>query len=295
VLSDEESNQEPWSTCPRFYPRNEDVDSENEEMLYRNFDESDIFNASASYYDEHGSLLTFEDAKKITHQSLRSLHLAVDAPVMINDNDDKDFGIVNGTPATVAGYISSDGTEVDYILLNVSPRSSTIPLPDLTIDHGNNILETYHNVWPLSRSNKGYRQFEYFTIEKDGVKSRASIHKKEFSLDLAYAMTIHKAEGKTCKNVIVDIHKPFQGTMTYVALSRCESLDGLRLKQLATMSDLNVSKHLKYRDELDNEFDRLRDLQARLIATFTPEIQAEDDDIAQRLMIEDAELERLYG
>jgi ATP-dependent exoDNAse (exonuclease V) alpha subunit len=54
----------------------------------------------------------------------------------------------------------------------------------------------------------------------------------QYPMRLAWAITIHKSQGKTFDNVIVDIGRgTFSPGQLYVALSRATSLEGLVLKR----------------------------------------------------------------
>jgi len=59
---------------------------------------------------------------------------------------------------------------------------------------------------------------------------------KQIPLRLAWAITIHKSQGLTFNKAIIDAEASFAHGQTYVALSRCTSLDGLVLKTPITSS-----------------------------------------------------------
>lgn len=63
----------------------------------------------------------------------------------------------------------------------------------------------------------------------------------QFPIKLAWAMTIHKSQGKTFDKVVIDIgYGAFSHGQTYVALSRCKTLEGIVLNKEIRPSDVIV-------------------------------------------------------
>jgi len=65
----------------------------------------------------------------------------------------------------------------------------------------------------------------------------------QFPLRLAWAVTIHKAQGKTLDAAVIDLgQRAFAPGQTYVAFSRLTSLDGLYLRRPLSPSDIIVDQ-----------------------------------------------------
>ena len=77
--------------------------------------------------------------------------------------------------------------------------------------------------------------WEIFNYKLEGreIKSEVMGTFTQYPLMLAWAVTIHKSQGKTFERVVIDIGRgTFAHGQMYVALSRCTSLDGIVLKQI---------------------------------------------------------------
>jgi ATP-dependent exoDNAse (exonuclease V) alpha subunit len=66
----------------------------------------------------------------------------------------------------------------------------------------------------------------------------------QYPLCLAWAITVHKSQGKTFDRAIVDLSGSFATGQAYVALSRCRSFDGLILKKPVQKGHIRVDPHV---------------------------------------------------
>ena len=69
---------------------------------------------------------------------------------------------------------------------------------------------------------------------------------KQYPIRLAYAITVHKSQGQTYDNVVIDYSgkKAFAAGQTYVALSRCRTLSGIYLTRPLTLQDIYADKEV---------------------------------------------------
>ena len=103
-----------------------------------------------------------------------------------------------------------------------------------------------------------WRNIRYtYNEEKKEIEEEVLGTFKQFPLRLAWAITVHKSQGLTFSRVVIDFTGGvFAGGQTYVALSRCTSLDGITLRKPINRADIFV------RPEITNFANRFNNQQA---------------------------------
>jgi len=81
--------------------------------------------------------------------------------------------------------------------------------------------------------------------EKSKIDTEVVGSFKQYPLRLAWAITIHKSQGKTFDRVIINLGRgAFEHGQTYVALSRCRTIEGVVLKQALRPRDIMVDERV---------------------------------------------------
>jgi len=181
-----------------LFPRNAEVDMINEANLKALKGPLKTFEAGISYADLKVAARTntkTEDFKRAVTGLDRDamykdkLLLAEEAQVMLITNLDIGSGLVNGSRGVVIGFDPKDGAPLVEFL-----NGSRLPISP--------------HKWEID----GY----------------PGVFRTQFPLRLAWACTIHKAQGATLDSALIDIGpNTFEYGQAYVALSRVRSLEGL--------------------------------------------------------------------
>ncbi len=94
-----------------------------------------------------------------------------------------------------------------------------------------------------------FEKWEQFEYEWDEINKKISSHKigeySQIPLRLGWAITIHKSQGLTFNSIKIDLTKGvFAPGQTYVALSRCKTLNKISLVKKLVNKDIIVEQRI---------------------------------------------------
>jgi len=134
----------------------------------------------------------------------QTLEFKVGARIMMMNNDSEGRW-VNGTMGKILGVEKEDARNAIIVRLEDGTEADVAP-----------------HKWEINR----------FFLESEAIKTEVIGSFIQYPVTLAWALTIHKSQGKTFQKVVLDIGRgAFMPGQVYVALSRCTSLGGLVLKK----------------------------------------------------------------
>ena len=172
---------------------NKTADSVNEEHL-KNL-KGPVYNSKAFIEGDFG---------KEYFPTNSTLQFKIGSQVMLLNNDQKRRW-VNGS----IGVIQSFNKDNECIRIQLYPNNKEVFV--------------YQHRWEIYRFS--------FSKKKQAIISELAGSFSQFPFRLAWAITIHKSQGKTFDHVIIDVGRGlFASGQAYVALSRCTSFKGIVLK-----------------------------------------------------------------
>ena len=149
--------------------------------------------------------------------------------VILLVNWDLDSRLANGSQGTIVGF-----EQHNQHLFPEVPRKWEYS------SHKNSLLRkfverTAVQEWPIVQFLNGPKRTIYprcMINDLGDDEPYSLLSRTQIPLTAAWAMTVHKAQGMTLSRVIVDLRDTFEPGQDYVALSRAETLDGLKVVAL---------------------------------------------------------------
>jgi ATP-dependent DNA helicase PIF1 len=218
-----------------LFPTRAEVDGANMKRM-RN-----LQGESRTYEARDGGTITeksFRDKLLANCMAPEVLVLKKGAQVMLIKNVDDT--LVNGSLGKVIGFMSEasfdnyERNEAEYYATQANPEESgpaelserKLKMQELMASTAL-IYPVVRFVLPDGTTRDLLAQRETWKVELPSGEVQAS--RSQLPIILAWALSIHKAQGQTLERVKVDLRKVFEKGQAYVALSRATSMAGLQV------------------------------------------------------------------
>ena len=194
--------------------------------------------------DTHTNIaeVKFSDNPNKTGNLLDVLKIKVGARVMLTTNVDVTDGLTNGAMGTVT----------TLVLKNFSNAVDTILVKFDGANVGKNAI-AHSKYKHLDKSAVPIKKVQA-TFAINGRTSSCQGSRIQFPLFLSWAVSIHKCQGLTLEEIVVDMSRDkgaYQKGQAYVAVSRVKTLEKLHIINY-TLTQIKVSA------DVENEMERLR-------------------------------------
>lgn len=185
-----------------LFTKNNDVNSINENQLGKLVGEDHVYQAKTTRQPTHMPLETLsiivDKLDKDAPYEIE-LHIKEKSQVMLLVNQDPEAGLVNGSRGIVTGFTAEGLPLVKFLNGPVFPVKVSMA------------------AWSSDSEREG-----------DGIT------REQIPLRLAYALTIHKAQGASLDSALIDVGpSTFEYGQAYVALSRVRSMESLFIFEIS--------------------------------------------------------------
>ena len=222
----------------KLYSHNANVDQENEEKLHSLPGACMVYKARDKYSSNQAKVLD-----RLTIQE--NIKLKIGAQVLLLKNINVECGLANGTRGVVIGFgtpsiddpfasppppFDNKTNETTY----VNSSECKLPIVRFFLTNGDTHVQRIEpEVWKLEEG------------------SKVIAERMQIPLRLAWALSIHKAQGMTIELLETNVSRCFDYGQCYVALSRAVSLEKLRVMGFDTNRVKVHPKVIAFHSQID--------------------------------------------
>lgn len=238
-----------------LFPTRQEVDTANNSKMRVLTGKSETYRA-----EDSGTITDRGHRDKLLSNCMApaAIELKINSQVMLIKNVDD--GLVNGSLGRIVGFMN----EKTFDLVQDNPEAWNAALK--YDEEGEEIPKNYKRIQELARaSSEGKTTARLWPLVEfvlpDGTSRQLLVQPEQWKVELpsgevqacrtqiplilAWALSIHKAQGQTLERVKVDLGKVFEKGQAYVALSRATCQEGL---QVLRFDAKKVMAHEKVRE-----------------------------------------------